>query len=196
MKTFKNTAEEIVHLIETHKILMLDTETVPGFSCKCEDSVSLENIISLKEKPQNMPLTVLVGSLEQATELGEFDSLALELTQFWPYATLIVKNKYTKHNNANIGLRMTTIPSLQEALLHIGPIYSTSINKHKEMYAINKEEALAQFPNILFYTSNDIAHKTSQPSTIINLTTDPIQILRSTNTQAIQDICAKYNRKT
>ncbi|MBN4083438.1 Sua5/YciO/YrdC/YwlC family protein [Mycoplasma sp. CSL10137] len=144
-------------------IIICSTDTVVGIGGKVNDEV-LEKIYFLKNRPSNKKIIILVGSIEQALEFGQFNQTAKKIAQKeWPGATTIIVN--------NQGFRMPNNKKLIDFLLKNGPHYMTSANK-SGFPPIKIEQAKEVFPEVK--NVYDFGPGTNVPSILINLDTNEV----------------------
>lgn len=187
---------------KNNHISIINTETIPGLSGLYTDPIALKSILDLKQRAIDFPISILVSSLDMAQQVGLFDTSELSLaTKLWPWATIVVnKNPTYKHPKTpykTIGIRMTSIPSLQKIIEEAKqPIFSTSVNVHGQPFATNMSQAESTFNQSTFnlpaFSPSDLTYSTKKPSCIVDITQSPLVISRAENcpniTQILQDL--------
>ncbi|QNM93490.1 Sua5/YciO/YrdC/YwlC family protein [Mycoplasma sp. Pen4] len=144
-------------------IFICTTDTVPGIGGPVNNE-TLELIYTLKKRPLNKKVIILVGSIEQAQKFAQWTNEATELAkQKWPGAASIIVNDQ--------GFRMPNNQLLIDYLLKNGPIYMSSANISGES-VIDIKNAHLVFPEVT--KIYDFGPGSGQPSTIYNLDTNEI----------------------
>ena len=59
--------ENAVRILESGGILLMETDTLPGFHCRADLPEAVERIAALKGRDGGKPLLVLAGSDEQGS---------------------------------------------------------------------------------------------------------------------------------
>lgn len=84
--------EEARRTLEAGGIIVLPTDTIPGIGCRVNDIDAVRKVFELKERPQNLPIPVILSETEQIE--GYCDdppSLFYVLAdRYWPGALTIV----------------------------------------------------------------------------------------------------------
>lgn len=153
------TIDQIIDQLQNDKIVILDTDTIPGLSCLVKNK---EQIIQLKGKPNNAPLSVLISNLNQ-----------LPLTSFEKQLLLASYGQSTIITSENIGVRLTAAPELIQIIERTGPLISTSCNLYGQPHVLDCLQAQRIF-NVDYFQIN--SSKSSRPSRIIRA--DPFEVIR------------------
>lgn len=105
---------EVVDALRSGKVVVFPTDTVWGVGVVVSSEFSIKQLYKLKKRDRLKPTAVLVGSMDVAEKLGEFDEKSLKLVhKFWPGSlTVIVKAKpgvssLITNDEGEIGLRMS-----------------------------------------------------------------------------------------
>ncbi len=182
--------EQIIDTISIGGIAIFPTDTVYGIGCKIDNRLGIEQIYSLKNRPANMSIAVLVNGMESAAELGIFTADQLNaLNNFWPGAlTAIVNAKldavgYGISSDNSIGLRWPNQPELNEIIKMTGPLATTSVNIHGTKPAVCQQDITNFLNNISggnqIRISVSLGNDTlSRPSTVIDLRNETVQVVR------------------
>lgn len=136
------------------KAILFPTDTVFGLICK----KSL-TIYKIKKRDKSKKLIKFINSIDKIKTLSPKEKSIIN--KYWPGGLTIIKNKTSyrcpKHNK------------LLSLLNNYEFLYSSSANISGNSPITNFKEAIKEFndsPLILFA---DFSHKTTKPSTIINL---------------------------
>ena len=145
--------------LENGSLIAFPTETVYGLGGDATNSRAIAAIYAAKKRPEFNPLICHVADLEAATEIGDFDTTALQLAKvFWPGPlTLVVP----RHKNCNvaplasagldtIAIRVPAHPVAQDLLRSFGkPIAAPSANISGQLSPTNCQHVLKSFPDLL-----------------------------------------------
>ena len=119
------------------RIVGLPTDTVYGIAARFDDIAATAALFRAKARPPDLELPVLVGSTEQARALGDFGPCAAALVErFWPGAlTLVVRRRpgvtaELGASSGTIGLRRPDHPVVAALCAVVGPLATTSANRH------------------------------------------------------------------
>jgi L-threonylcarbamoyladenylate synthase len=75
----------VVEILRRGGVVGIPTETVYGLGALATDSVAVDKIFTIKNRPRTHPLIVHVGTIEHALKWGVFNADALRLAEhFWP----------------------------------------------------------------------------------------------------------------
>lgn len=154
--------------------VVLPTDTVYGIAAL----PGREDVLSaLKGRPASMPIAVLVGDTDQAASLGVLDDAARRLAdRFWPGPlTLVV----AAHDAAGtIGIRCPDHDFVRALAARVGPLPTTSANRHGEPTPPTAAEAAAALtgsPAVVV----DGGRCGGVASTVVDTTMSPPTILRA-----------------
>ena len=86
---------QAVHIIKSGGVIIYPTETLYALGCNARDSIAVDRIFAIKDRPMSKPLPVIVGSWEQFLQLTEPDENVLRMVRiFWPGSlSVLVKIK-------------------------------------------------------------------------------------------------------
>ncbi|MBQ4358982.1 MAG: threonylcarbamoyl-AMP synthase [Proteobacteria bacterium] len=167
------------------EVIVFPTETVYGVAADALNDEAIDNLISIKERPDNKPFPVMVADLamaEQYADLGNARELAKD---FWPGPlTLVLPARGVLSSactgNGTIGVRCPHHPVAQALLNIVGiPLAVPSANRAGEPPATTSTEAMRAFRGY------DIAFKIyqqdptmGQPTTVLKIEPNTWTILR------------------
>lgn len=167
------------------EVIVFPTETVYGVAVDALNDEAIDNLISIKERPDNKPFPVMVADLamaEQYADLGNARELAKD---FWPGPlTLVLPARGVLSpactGNGTIGVRCPHHPVAQAILNIVGiPLAVPSANRAGEPPATTSTEAMRTFRGY------DIAFKIyqqdptmGQPTTVLKIEPNTWTILR------------------
>lgn len=172
----------VLDALEAGQVVMHATETCYGLTVDIFQHEALERLYDLKEMDAEKPLSIMVPSLVQGKQYGEFNEVAMKLAaRFWPGPlTIIVPRKETLPEFLNpehdtIGLRCPDHALTQSLLKAMGtPLATTSANVSGEpqVYAV---EDLHMKPDLILDSGRIVENL---PSTIVEVTSEKISLVR------------------
>jgi len=182
-----------VEALRAGSIVAYPTETCYGLAVDVSNSAAVAKLFALKQRPADMPVSVLFASVVQAKEYVEWneraeklaeDNLPGPLTIILPsktdtptplHVTATLKAQSSKLKT--IGIRVSTHPIAQALVTAFGkPISTTSANIHGEPNTYSTEELVSQLQPDLVLDSGEL-HK-NEPSKVVDLSDDKAKILR------------------
>ena len=175
----------VLDTIRDGDVVAFPTDTVYGVGADAFSQEAILKLFDVKGRDFNKAIAVLVGDLEQVSLLtGELPhSAKMLISRFWPGGlTLIVKKlsglPEALSPNSNIGLRMPNHPVALELLKRYGPLATTSANLSGGKNPQTAEDVLAQLDGRIPLLLDGGPCQGGVPSTIVDCTHDPIEILR------------------
>ena len=165
----------IINHIESGNCVIYPTTTLPGLGCLPIAS-SLDKLFAIKERSENMPVSLAVSSLEQAENIVNIPPLAKELISEFPPASITIVLDARDEMDARLGgkriaIRLVAHPLAKELISRTGPITATSANPSGQICPNTCEEAatLLKFPEDAVLSGICTG---GLPSTLIRLSTD------------------------
>jgi L-threonylcarbamoyladenylate synthase len=162
---------------------VIPTDTVYGLVARAADQVAVARLYKLKGR-KTKPGTIIAASLEQLEQLGLKHRYLKAVEQFWPGAVSVIiptsdpKLDYLHQGTMSLAVRLPAEPELQKLLARTGPLLTSSANPPAEPTASTTEQAKKYFgKQVDFYTDGGDL-KQRQPSTIIRVVDDAIEVLR------------------
>jgi L-threonylcarbamoyladenylate synthase len=169
---------------------VMPTDTLYGVVARAADPVAVARLYQLKDRSakgdkSGKPGTLIGANLEQLEALGLKRRYLKAVEQFWPGAISVVipaadpALKYLHQGKQALAVRIPDHPELQKLLEQTGPLLTTSANQPDKPPATTIQEARDYFGNqVDFYIDgDDLSHH--QPSTIIRVVDDAIEVLRA-----------------
>jgi L-threonylcarbamoyladenylate synthase len=106
--------------------VVLPTDTVYGLAALPGNE---DVLYALKDRPDAVPIAVLVADVDQATTIGRFDERARRLAaSFWPGPLTIVVEALD--GGPTVGIRCPDHELLRQLCARVGPLPTTSCNRH------------------------------------------------------------------
>lgn len=171
-------------LLRPGAIGVIPTDTVYGVAARASDKAAVSRLYELKKR-DDKPGTLIAADIGQLEELGLKHRYLKAVEQFWPGAVSVVipasdpTLKYLHRGRASLAVRVPADKTLRAMLKKTGPLVTSSANQPGEPPANTIKEAKAYFgAGVDFYTDGgDLSGH--QPSTIIRILDDAIEVLRS-----------------
>lgn len=181
---------EAVAILNNGGVIIYPTDTVYGIGCNALDEKAIRKIFEIKERPLSKPLPVIVRNLKWAKGLSYIsDKNEKMLEKVWPGKVTVVLPKkeivpdFLTSGHKSLGMRVPDYPFIDKLLNLFGyPIVSTSAN-------ISGQESINDINEIIDIFSKRFTRQPdlildagilpkSDPSAILDLTTDKPKILR------------------
>ncbi len=193
--------DEAVRQLAQGHVVAVPTDTVYGVAAALNQPAAIAALFSLKRRPDDVALPVLIDSIAAADGLEvRLDDRALKLANaFWPGPlTVLVPASpalaRTVHAKRDfVGLRIPADPLLRQLLARSGPLAVTSANDHGAPPCTSGEEVLAAFTGRSELSGVlDDGARSGTVSTVVELLDSGYRLLRvgAVSEQAIQDALA------
>ncbi|MGV3760543.1 MAG: L-threonylcarbamoyladenylate synthase [Actinomycetota bacterium] len=177
---------QIVAALRQGGVVVLPTDTVYGIAALPADEDAVDRLFALKGRRTDVPIAVLCADAAQALSLAEPpDPTAARLVadRWWPGPlTLVLPRRgglelHLGEPSATVGLRVPDHPLVQAVAAEVGPIATTSANRHGEPTATTAEEAVAVLgPGVALAV--DGGRLEGRSSTVVDATVTPWRTLR------------------
>jgi L-threonylcarbamoyladenylate synthase len=178
------------------------TDTVYGLGADVYNSGAVAKVFSVKRRPLNLPLPVLIADTSQLDELtADFPPPAkLLMDKFWPGGLTIVFCKAPGFNSpvlcggSKVAVRMPWHAVTQMLIKEVGrPIVGTSANLHGLPSVLTALEVSAQLGPAVDFILDGGPCPGGIESTVVDVTVDPPVILRQGAVPA-KDLADLLNR--
>lgn len=175
-----------VEVLQKGGIVLHPTDTAYGLAADIHHVRAIEKIYAVKKR-DHKPLIIVVKDIEQAKNYVELITAAEILADnFFPGAlTLVLNKKDSVHDlisgfRPTVGIRQPNSPiTAQLSELLDSPYTSTSANLSGGPTPYSVEDALSQLDHTLIDLAIDVGPLPVRPtSTVIDLTVEPLEILR------------------
>lgn len=187
--------EDAVGILKSGGVLLMGTDTLPGFHCRADLPESVARIFALKGRPEGKSLLVVAGSVEQVGLVaGTLDSRQQDFCRrCWPgpFSLILPSGENLSAEvpslDGTVAVRVPDLPSLCDLVMAVGfPLVSTSANLTGQVAYKTLEDAGLAFSNQVDGSwqpeenkQNIDAKVSAQPSALIDLTVWPFLQLRS-----------------
>lgn len=180
----KDQFELITELIRDGQVVAFPTDTVYGLGIRYDSEVAVKRLKQAKQRDANKPFPLMVSNIAQIDQVAYLNSEYSEVVKhLMPGAlTIIVRKKnvipdYATNGKDTIAIRMPDDEFVLALLEELGPLLVTSANMSGEKAANDQNEVLAQLDGRIAAVVK--GHSLSAiPSTIVDLTSFPLKILR------------------
>lgn len=169
--------------------VVLPTDTVYGLAALPAVPGATDLLFGLKGRSGRQPLAVLVSDVDQAAQLVEPDALSPRvvdwMNRLWPGALTLVLRRSPKFEHLDLGGPATTIgvrcpdhPFLRSLAAAVGPVATTSANRHGQPTPLSAKEAAESLGGpVDLVVDGGPAGATA--STVVDATGDGWRILRA-----------------
>lgn len=164
------------------KIFVFPTDTVYGIGTFYDDQEAINKIYQIKERDKGKPLAILISDFNQIKNNLEINNPKTnELIQkYWPGPLTLIfkKSKAFKYPFETIGLRIPNSKIALKILNYLGALATTSVNYSGEEPINDINEIEKIFKGKIDYIITDKETFSSTSSTVIDVSTSTIKILR------------------
>ena len=189
--------EKIKQELEKGGAVVLPTETVYGLFAKALDEKAVNHVYQLKRRPRDKALNLNVASLDDILNFSKNQPTYLQqlVDSFLPGPlTIILKANdkvpyWVNSGLPTVGFRMPSHPITLELIREFGPLIGPSANISGRASGISFQEILKDFDQEVLGFEDD-TFLTGQDSTILDLSSDKVKILRQGSITR-EDILAK-----
>jgi len=175
-----------LELLRDGEIVAFPTDTVYGLGANAFYSPGIIKLFEAKGRDANKAIAVLIGDIEQINMLTDQinENAVILAKKFWPGGLTIVLPKKIElpellSAGNSIGIRMPNHPVAIELLREFGPIAATSANLSGKTNPQDAHDVLQQLNNRVPLILDGGKCPGGIPSTVIDCSTDEIQILRA-----------------
>lgn len=177
--------EAAAAILRSGGIVGVPTDTVYGLAADPFRAGATDRLFKLKRRPRTFELPVLVADVEQALTLAITAPPAASrlMARFWPGALTVVLPRRPDLNadlgsdDETIGLRCPDHPVPLALCRSVGPIATTSANRHGSPSATTALESAALGP--LVEVVLDAGDCAGEPSTVVDCTGAEPRLLRA-----------------
>ena len=177
--------EKIKQELEKGGAVVLPTETVYGLFAKALDEKAVDHVYQLKRRPRDKALNLNVAHLDDILNFSKNKPPYLQklVDCFLPGPlTLILEANdkvpyWVNSDLTTVGFRMPSHPVTLELIREFGPLIGPSANISGQASGVSFKEILKDFGQEVLGFEDD-SFLTGQDSTILDLSSDKVKILR------------------
>ena len=124
--------EQIIQYLNNNDSIVYPTSTLPALGCK-PNKKALDKLFKIKNRPSELPVSLGVINLEQASHLIDFNSISIEILNHLPKGSLTLVLPAKKKMEERIGgdwiaVRPVVYEKAIQLISKVGPITATSAN--------------------------------------------------------------------
>lgn len=170
-------------LNKTGAIAVVPTDTVYGVVARAQDMAAVQRLYDLKSR-ENKPGTLVAASIDQLVELGLKRRYLTAVEQFWPGTVSVIipcsdpALAYLHQGKMSLAVRIPEDKKFLSVLKDTGPLITSSANLPGQDPAESVEQAKSYFGDKVDYYQDGGSLKGRQPSTLIRIVDDAIEVLR------------------
>ena len=186
MGVLQREIEKGVKTLQKGGVIAFPTDTVYGLGADVFNSMAVERIYEIKNRPKHRQLPLLIADVEQLTTLADqIPEIAWFLARrFWPGGLTLVLSKTDSlpvylASGSTIAVRVPDHPICLAIIQHLGnPIIGTSANISGQPAALTAEEVGQQLGGKIDFIVNGGKCPGGKESTVVDATCEPPIILR------------------
>jgi len=186
MGVLQQEIEKGVKILQKGGVIAFPTDTVYGLGADAFNSMAVERIYEIKNRPKHRQLPLLIADVERLTTLADpIPEIAWFLAKrFWPGGLTLVLPKTDSvpaylASGPTIAVRIPNHPVCLTLIQHLGnPIIGTSANISGQPAASTAEEVGQQLGGKIDFIINGGEHPGGKESTVVDVTRDSPIILR------------------
>ncbi|MGB0583274.1 MAG: L-threonylcarbamoyladenylate synthase [Limisphaerales bacterium] len=184
---FDEAAAAAVELLQQGEVVALPTETVYGLAANAFDEKAVAAIYETKGRPAHNPIIVHVDGTTMAKRCTtEWPEAAQRLADaFWPGPLTLVLPKsdlvpaIVTADGPTVGVRWPGHPLMRKVIKDCGfPLAAPSANRSNEISPTNSEHVMKGMGDRLPLVVDGGQSQIGIESTVVDLTSDPVRILR------------------
>jgi len=181
------------------EVVIVPTDTVYGLAAAAENNAAVEAMFSLKRRPVDVKVAVLVADLAQAERYVRLGPVGRSLAEtFWPGPLTIVAERHAAGSLAagdddSLGVRCPDDAVCCVLAASVGPLAATSANLHGDPTPASAAEVAQLFPDVV--TVVDDGPRPGAASTVVSLIGELPEVIRDGPISSA-DIDAALGRRT
>ena len=182
----KRLIEEACETMQAGGVILYPTDTVYALGCDIHKKNAVEKIYRIKKIDKKKPLSIILPDISAISEYTKFvsnDAFRIKKKAFpGPYTFIFKASKSVPGllitNQKTIGVRIPNNTIALELVKTLSsPILSTSVNTPEGDYVIDPENLNKELENQIDLII-DVGIKISNPSTVVDFSSDNINIIR------------------
>ena len=172
-------------ILEAGGLVAFPTDTVYGLGARVFDPTAVESIYTIKERPSEKAIPVLVAGVEDLERIAcDIPAMALKLAAaFWPGPLTLVVPRHPGlpaivSAGPSVGVRVPALAFTRQLLQAAGPLAVTSANRADGPSPLDARQVLAQLGDRLPLLLDGGRVPDGLPSTVVDCTGLDPKILR------------------
>ena len=175
-----------VAALESGGFVVLPTDTVYGVARPASDSGATRQLAELKGRSSDQPVAVLVATIEQIAALARLRPVERRAGEaHWPGPLTLILDD---NDGGTVGVRIPNHPFVRELAVRVGPLATTSANRHGDPTPVDARAAAdslgvqdrgTEEGGATVRLVVDDGPLTGRASTVARFTADGVEILRS-----------------
>ena len=178
--------EKGVNILQKGGVIAFPTDTVYGLGADAFNSVAVEKIYQIKNRPEHLQLPLLIADMEQLAAVADpIPEIAqLLASRFWPGGLTLVLPKAVSvpahvAPGPTIAVRIPDHPVCMALVQRLGnPIIGTSANISGQPAALTAQEVGQQLGEKIDFIINGGKCTGGKESTVVDATDESLTILR------------------
>ena len=174
-----------LQVLQNGGLVAFPTDTVYGLAADPFNPIAIERLYAAKERDMSKAIAVLVGTVEQLSQITPGLSTQAETlaARFWPGAlTLVVSRRAELPAQLSalptIGVRMPDHPFALNLLQASGPLATTSANRSGADNPLTAADVLVQLGGRIELVLDGGTCPGGVPSTVVDCTIPDVRVLR------------------
>lgn len=171
--------QQAAEVISSGGLVIIPTDTVYGIAANASNKKALDRLYEIKKRPRDKLFAMLVGENREVEELAaDIPITAYKLMRkFWPGPlTILLKSK----NGGKVGLRMPDNQIALEIIYQANTALACPSANISDIPApVNFEQAIKDLDGLVDLAIDAGAVKIGVESTIVDLTLEPLKIVRN-----------------
>lgn len=182
MTDLERDVDHVVRALRSGEVVVIPTDTVYGLAADPTSESAMKRLFELKERPEGVPVAVLVASVTQAEELIALTPAVRNLVDVhWPGALTVVGHSVGAELHLGsvdtVGVRLPDHGLIRACAEAFGPIAATSANRHGMPTITDPTELVEAFgDDVGVIIDGGVLDGTA--STVVDATVEPIEVLR------------------
>lgn len=175
-------SDTVIQLQQPGAIGIIATDTVYGVVARATDRQAVQRLYASKKR-EAKPGTIIAATTAQLEALGLKHRYLKAVEQFWPGAVSVIVPtgpdlQYLHQGKLSLAVRIPADERLHKLLLQTGPLLTSSANQPSQPVATTISQAKVYFGAAVDFYEDGGDMGDAQPSTIIRIIDDAIEIVR------------------
>jgi L-threonylcarbamoyladenylate synthase len=169
------------------EVIAIPTDTVYGISVALETPGGVERLFTVKRRPPEKAVIVLLDDLDQVADLVDVPPAARALESLWPGGMTLVLPlrgdaplpRALTAGTATLGVRVPNHATPRAIARVVGPLPTTSANPSGEPEARSASDVVATLGDRLDLVVDGGPSAGGIPSTVVDCSVEPVRIVRA-----------------